>query len=80
MGNCSSHVGDWAGALRTARVAEALGHIDPETRAALVLHFYRGLSYREVARALRWSASKVAKRIGVGLERLHNMLGEAWES
>jgi len=72
----SDEHGQWA-AAQTARVSAALAGVDADTRAVLVLHFYRGLSYREIGQVMRWSASRVAQRIRRGLARLHMVLKEA---
>lgn len=55
---------------------EGLGKLDEKERSAVLLRFFEGLPYAEVARALRISDDAAQKRVGRALERLHAILAK----
>jgi RNA polymerase sigma-70 factor (ECF subfamily) len=61
-------------AVRSARVKAALESLPAAERDAIVLAFYAGLSYQEVARRLGEPEGTVKSRIRRGLERLRGPL------
>jgi RNA polymerase sigma-70 factor, ECF subfamily len=60
--------------IRSERVRSALEGLPPAERDAVVLAFYGGLSYQEVARRLGEPEGTVKSRIRRGLERLRGPL------
>lgn len=52
----------------------ALAQIGPEDRSAVVMKYYHGLSYRDIATALNWPLGTVASRLARSRERLHRIL------
>ena len=61
-------------AVRSAKVKVALEGLPAAERGAIVLAFYAGLSYQEVARRLGEPEGTVKSRIRRGLERLRGPL------
>jgi len=61
-------------AVRSAKVKAALESLPAAERDAIVLAFYAGLSYQEVARRLGEPEGTVKSRIRRGLERLRGPL------
>jgi RNA polymerase sigma-70 factor (ECF subfamily) len=58
------------------RVCEGLQRLTPEQRQAIVLAFYEGLSYHEVARVLGQPEGTIKGRIRSGLRSLRTILAE----
>jgi RNA polymerase sigma-70 factor (ECF subfamily) len=52
----------------------ALAELGPEDRSAVVMKYYHGLSYREIAAALNWPMGTVATRLARAREKLHRIL------
>ncbi len=57
-------------------VANALGELPEERRAALLLRFDHGLSYEEIASALGWSVAKAKVEVFRAREVLRGVLGK----
>ena len=60
--------------LRSTVVREALGALEPTERSAIVLAYYGGHSYREVASLLDTPEGTVKSRIRSGLNKLADLL------
>jgi RNA polymerase sigma factor (sigma-70 family) len=58
------------------RLAEMMGRLPPEQRAAVTLAYYEGLTYREVARAQGVPEGTAKSRLWVALTRLRAMLDD----
>lgn len=52
----------------------ALAQLGPEDRSAIVMKYYHGLSYKEIAAALNWPMGTVAARLSRAREKLHRIL------
>jgi len=52
----------------------ALAQLGPEDRSAVVMKYYHGLSYRDIAAALNWPMGTVASRLARAREKLHHIL------
>lgn len=52
----------------------ALARLGPEDRSAVVMKYYHGLSYRDIAAALDWPMGTVATRLFRAREKLHRIL------
>jgi RNA polymerase sigma-70 factor (ECF subfamily) len=63
----------------TAQVASALESLPPRFRAPIVLREIEGLSYREIATALRCREGTVKPRINRGREHLRVLLTPYWK-
>jgi len=57
-------------------VWEALKQVPRKSRQALILRYFGGLSYPEMARALSCPASTVKSRVSYGLQKLARLLGQ----
>ena len=53
---------------------EAINHLGPADRAAIVLRFYEGLDFRLIGEALGTSEAAAQKRVSRALEKLHLLL------
>ncbi len=60
-------------------VAQAIGSLPIEYRAALVLRFYGGLSLQEIAAALDVPIGTVKSRLSVGCRKLRERLSNTYE-
>lgn len=60
-------------------VAAALGQLGEEYRAALLLRFYHGLSFQEIAETLHVPLGTVKSRLSVGTRRLRALLSPVME-
>jgi RNA polymerase sigma-70 factor (ECF subfamily) len=63
---------DYARAQTGASVREAVWALPPRFRIAVLLRYFEGLSYEQMARTLHCSMGTVASRLSRG----HKMLGE----
>jgi len=73
--DCAAGPEDQALAVeRGAAIADALGSLSAEYRAALVLRFYSGLSLQEIAGTLEVPLGTVKSRLSVGLRRLREVM------
>lgn len=63
-------------AIESDRIRKALLSLDADDRRAIVLAYYGGISYREVATRLGLPEGTVKSRIRAGLRRLSSMLGD----
>ncbi len=70
VGQASTSEDPWSGHL----VAEALAALKPKSRAAVVLHYYHGYRYREIASILGIPEGTVATRIANGLRQMRKVL------
>lgn len=52
----------------------ALAQLGPADRSAVVMKYYHGLSYRDIAAALGWPMGTVATRLARAREKLHRIL------
>lgn len=52
----------------------ALANLPPEERSAVVMKYYHGISYRDIAVALNWPMGTVASKLARAREKLHQML------
>ena len=59
----------------TRDVGRALEGLSPEQRAAVVLHYYQGLSVEETARALSAPVDTMKSRMKAALQRLRELTG-----
>jgi RNA polymerase sigma-70 factor, ECF subfamily len=57
-------------------VTRALAALSPKLRAAVVLHFYAGMTREEIARTLGIPPGTVASRLGAALEAMRRTLSE----
>lgn len=57
-------------------VTRALAALSPKLRAAVVLHFYSGMTRDEIARTLKIPPGTVASRLGAALESMRRTLAE----
>ena len=66
---------------RRLDLAQALGRLSTDQRAAVVLHYYQDLSVDEAARALRVPVDTLKSRLKTALKRLRELTGseEAFE-
>ena len=60
-------------------VAQAIGRLPVEYRAAIVLRFYGGLSLNEIAATLDIPLGTVKSRLSVGCRRLREQLSNTYE-
>ena len=58
-------------------IMEALGTLAPQQRAALVLYYYQGYSYREIARILGVAEGTVGASLNAARKRLRGRLEDA---
>jgi len=58
----------------TTELLDALRHLPPKQRAALVLHYYGGYKTREIAGILGSSAATVRVHLSAGRKRLRELL------
>lgn len=65
--------------IRSDDVRHALDALDPPVRSAIVLAYYGGLSYRQVAERLGEPEGTVKSRIRAGLARLAELLSDGSE-
>jgi RNA polymerase sigma factor (sigma-70 family) len=65
-----------ADAWRKRRLAEMMGRLPPEQRAAVTLAYYEGLTHKEVARAQGVPLGTAKSRLWAALTRLRTMLDE----
>jgi RNA polymerase sigma factor (sigma-70 family) len=65
-----------AHAWRRKRLAEMMGRLPPEQRAAVTLAYYEGLTHREVARAQGVPVGTAKSRLWAALARLRTMLDD----
>ena len=63
-----------------AALKRALGHLSPKHRAVIVLRYYQGFSYREIADALNCKEGVVKSRIHNAIKRLHRILDDLDDS
>lgn len=61
---------------RAAQVREALDHLKPTERDAVVLRYQAGLSYREIGEACEVEEAAARKRVSRALARLRALLSE----
>ena len=52
----------------------ALAKLPPEERSAVVMKYYHGLSYQEIAAVLNWPMGTVASKLARAREKLYRML------
>lgn len=52
----------------------ALAQLGPEDRSAVVMKYYHGLSYKDIAAALNWPMGTVATRLARAREKMHRIL------
>lgn len=52
----------------------ALGELSADDRSAVVMKYYHGLSYRDIAVALNWPMGTVASRLNRAREKLYRIL------
>lgn len=52
----------------------ALAELNPDDRSAVVMKYYHGLSYKDIAAALKWPMGTVATRLARAREKLHRIL------
>jgi RNA polymerase sigma factor (sigma-70 family) len=64
-----------AGRQELARLSELIDQLPPKCREAFVLRKVRGLSQRDVARAMAVSENTVEKHIGKALSALGHVIG-----
>lgn len=64
---------------RSEMVRRALAQLPPASRAALILREYEGLSYAEIANALRIPQGTVMSRLSYARSRLRELLMKAGE-
>lgn len=57
-------------------VRQALSHVAPEQRAAIVMAYYAGLTYEETAGELALPVGTLKSRIRAGLKRMREVLTE----
>jgi RNA polymerase sigma-70 factor, ECF subfamily len=65
--------------IRSEELRRALDDLDSDTRNAIVLAYYGGLSYRQVAEQLDQPEGTVKSRIRAGLNRLSTLLDDGTE-
>ena len=66
-------------AERKVKLREALEHLPPRQRATLVLAYYQGLTYPEVAKTLGCSLGTVKTQMYRALRKLARLLGDIEE-
>ena len=62
------------------QLSQLLQHLGPGTRAAVVLHYFHGYLYREIAVMLGIPEGTVATRIANGLRRMRKLLDASEET
>jgi RNA polymerase sigma-70 factor, ECF subfamily len=62
------------GTSEALELLEALAHLPPRQRAALVLHYYGGYTTREIAQIVGSSAATVRVHLSAGRRRLRTLL------
>jgi RNA polymerase sigma-70 factor, ECF subfamily len=60
-------------------VGKALAHLSPKLRAAVVLHYYEGLTREEIAEVLQVPAGTVASRIAKAVAIMRKTMGSDQE-
>lgn len=63
--------------LDSAQLLDALGQLDENYRAAVVLFYLEDHSYNEIAEILGVPLGTVKSRLARGLQRLHSLLADA---
>jgi RNA polymerase sigma-70 factor (ECF subfamily) len=63
--------------LDTAQLLDALGQLDENYRAAVVLFYLEDYSYNEIAEILGVPLGTVKSRLARGLQKLHSLLTNA---
>jgi len=63
--------GEWAG-----RLARAVERLDEPAREVVVLHYFQGLSYRQMSHVLGQPSGTVKWRLSAALERLRSLIHE----
>ena len=62
--------------IESRSVVDALSSLDTDERQAIVLAYFGGLSYREVARRLDQPEGTIKSRIRTGLRKLATLIGD----
>ncbi|NUQ01808.1 MAG: RNA polymerase sigma factor, partial [Armatimonadetes bacterium] len=60
-------------------IKKALAGLSPEHREVIILHYYQGLSYKEIAEASRCTVGTVGSRLHYAIKHLRRHLGAAEE-
>ena len=57
-------------------LAEAIRHLSPRHRDAILLYYYQDMTIQEVAKALHAAPSTILKRLNQAKDKLHDLLRE----